>query len=324
MPLLLVCSSGGHLLDLVLLRAAFAGHRREWVTFDKADARTLLRGERVSFAHGPTNRSLKNLMRNGVAAIRTVRRIRPRVVVTTGAGVGVPFAWAARMRGATVIYVECTGRVDGLSLSARMIAPIAHALLVPWPEQAARHPRARYVGSNPLSMAGGDRLMRGPVPKVRQGVFVTVGTNEAPFDRMLRAVGTVHGHGPWTVQAGSSSVRRPGARSLAFMPFEAMLEEMSRARAIVAHAGVGSATLALASGLRPVLVPRRARYGEAVDDHQVAFARRLQEAGLAVVAESETEIAEALAGTHDRAPSCPGGAPLVKTLGRLLQETMPV
>ena len=52
------------------------------------------------FAHGPTNRSVKNLLRNLVVAWRVVAAARRRIVLTTGAGVAVPFAWMARIRGA--------------------------------------------------------------------------------------------------------------------------------------------------------------------------------------------------------------------------------
>ena len=68
-------------------------------------ARSLLVGERGIFAFGPTNRNVANLIRNLSLAWQAIRHHRPRVV-TTGAGVAVPFAWIARLRGARVIYVE--------------------------------------------------------------------------------------------------------------------------------------------------------------------------------------------------------------------------
>jgi hypothetical protein len=54
----------------------------------------------------------------------------------------------------------------------------------------------------------------------------------------------------------------------------------------VCHAGVGSALSALLVGKVPVLVPRRQKFGEHVDDHQVELAALLGDAGLAVVAEA--------------------------------------
>jgi beta-1,4-N-acetylglucosaminyltransferase len=145
--LLLVCSTGGHLLQLLALRDAWDGFPRLWVTFDKSDARSLLTGERVVYAYGPTNRNLPNLLRNVAFAWRIVRRVRPRVVLTTGAGVAVPFAWLARLHRADVVYVESLTRINGPSLSCRLIAPAADRVYVQWPELLRELPRARYAGS---------------------------------------------------------------------------------------------------------------------------------------------------------------------------------
>ena len=103
--LLLVCSSGGHLLQLTSLAPAWDGLSRVWVSFDKSDVHSLLAGEIVIHAHGPTNRNVPNLLRNIRLARTVVRRLRPKVLVTTGAGVAVPFAWLARLSGAKVVYV---------------------------------------------------------------------------------------------------------------------------------------------------------------------------------------------------------------------------
>jgi beta-1,4-N-acetylglucosaminyltransferase len=149
---LLVCSTGGHLLQLVALRDAWEGFSRVWVTFDKSDARSLLADERVTFARGPTNRNfgllaVRNLLRNGVLAFRLVRAVRPKVVLTTGAGVAVPFAWVGRLLGARVVYVESLTRIDRPSLSCRLIAPVATRVYAQWPELTRAVPRARYLGS---------------------------------------------------------------------------------------------------------------------------------------------------------------------------------
>jgi len=145
--LLLVCSSGGHLLQLVALENAWSAFSRVWVTFDKSDARSLLRDERVVYAQGPTNRSVKNLLRNIVVAWRTVRRVRPEVVLTTGAGIAVPFAWLGRLHGARVVYVESLTRITEPSLSYRLIRPAADRVYVQWPELAEKLPRAHYLGT---------------------------------------------------------------------------------------------------------------------------------------------------------------------------------
>jgi beta-1,4-N-acetylglucosaminyltransferase len=145
--ILLVASSGGHLLELLELANPYPRDHRHWVTFDKPDARSLLAGEAVTFAFGPTNRSLRNLLRNSALAIRLLRRLRPQAVLTTGAGVAVPFLYAGRIFGARAIYVESLARIDRLSLTGRIVYPVVTALFVQWPELAERYRRARYAGS---------------------------------------------------------------------------------------------------------------------------------------------------------------------------------
>ncbi len=150
--LLLVCSTGGHLLQLLALRGAWDGFSSVWVTFDKSDARSLLADERVVYAYGPTNRNfgllaVRNLMRNGLTAVRLLRAVRPKVVLTTGAGVAVPFAWLGRLLGARVVYVESLTRIERPSLSCRLIAPVASRIYAQWPELTATVPRARYLGN---------------------------------------------------------------------------------------------------------------------------------------------------------------------------------
>jgi beta-1,4-N-acetylglucosaminyltransferase len=118
-----------------------------WVTHRREDARTLLAAEEVVFAHGPTTRNIPSLLRNLLLAWRTVHRLKPRVVLTTGAGVAVPFAWIARLRGAKVVYVESLTRIYRPSLSCRLIAPVASRIYGQWPELSEAMPRARFVGS---------------------------------------------------------------------------------------------------------------------------------------------------------------------------------
>jgi beta-1,4-N-acetylglucosaminyltransferase len=144
-PLLLVCSSGGHLMQMLELRPAWDAFSRVWVTFDKSDARSLLRGERVVYAHGPTNRNLRNLVRNLALAYRVLRVSRPSALVTTGAGVAVPFAWIARLRRIPVLYIESFTRIEELSMSGRMIRPIAERLYVQWPDTGKTG--GRYAGT---------------------------------------------------------------------------------------------------------------------------------------------------------------------------------
>jgi beta-1,4-N-acetylglucosaminyltransferase len=146
-PLLIVCSTGGHLLQMQELRQAWEPFERLWVTFDKSDSRSLLRGERVVHAFSPTNRNIPNLLRNLRLAWRLLRVERPSAILTTGAGVAVPFAWVGRLLRIPTIYVESVTRIEGLSLSGRLIKPVAARLYAQWPELAESSSGVRFAGN---------------------------------------------------------------------------------------------------------------------------------------------------------------------------------
>jgi UDP-N-acetylglucosamine transferase subunit ALG13 len=187
-----------------------------------------------------------------------------------------------------VIYVECAGRIDGPSLSGRLIAPVADRIYAQWPELAATWSKARYAGNVLLSQETTSSAEPG------SGVLVTVGTNEAPFDRLVAAAARLTGESV-LVQHGPSTLRPHGVRCVDYLPFDAFDALVSSARVVVTHAGIGSVAAALAHGRRPVVVPRLRRMGEAVDDHQVSFARRLERAGLVTVVDDLDQLPEVVA-----------------------------
>lgn len=146
MKLLLVSSAGGHLAQLLLLEPFWSRHERTWVTLDKPDARARLQGERVVYAHGPTNRAARVAVRNIGVARRVIRQERPDVVISNGAGVAVPFFLAAAARGIPTVFFEVYDRIDRPSLTGRLLAPIATAVVAQWPDQLEAYPDARLLG----------------------------------------------------------------------------------------------------------------------------------------------------------------------------------
>ncbi len=80
------------------------------MSFRKTDAESMLAGERVEWAFHPTQRNLVNLARNTRLAWRTIRRERPDILVSTGAGVALPFFVIARLRRIKTVYVEAYER----------------------------------------------------------------------------------------------------------------------------------------------------------------------------------------------------------------------
>lgn len=147
MKICLVGSSGGHLTHLHMLEPFWKDKDRFWVTFDKEDARSLLREERVYSCYYPTNRNLKNLIRNTRVAWQVLRRERPDLIISSGAAVAVPFFWLGKLFGAKTIYIEVFDRIDKSTLTGRLVGPVTDRFVVQWPQMVSVYPKAIYLGS---------------------------------------------------------------------------------------------------------------------------------------------------------------------------------
>ncbi|BDZ31313.1 PssD/Cps14F family polysaccharide biosynthesis glycosyltransferase [Lactiplantibacillus sp. WILCCON 0030] len=146
MKVCLVGSSGGHLAHLYLLKQLWEDQERFWVTFNKEDAASILKDEKRYNCYFPTNRNLKNLIKNTWLAIRILRKERPDVIISTGAAVAVPFFYIGKLMGIKTIYLEVFDRIDQPTLTGRLVYPVSSLLIVQWEEMKKVYPKAIYLG----------------------------------------------------------------------------------------------------------------------------------------------------------------------------------
>jgi UDP-N-acetylglucosamine transferase subunit ALG13 len=132
-------------------------------------------------------------------------------------------------------------------------------------------------------------------------IFVTVGTHQQPFHRLMHALEALPADELF-VQYGHASPPPGVARAVAFQSFPEMLEAFAKADVVVTHAGVGSILCATNAGHIPVVVPRLKQYGEHVDDHQVHLIRELERDGRVRVVWEMDELAETVAAAPPRRP----------------------
>lgn len=129
-------------------------------------------------------------------------------------------------------------------------------------------------------------------------VFVSVGTDHHPFDRLVKWVddwleSLPPGAVDVFIQSGTSSTPR-SARSKAYVASEEMESLLREAAAVVCHGGPGTIQEARRAGFVPIVVPRESARGEHVDDHQVHFTKRAADAGEAHVVRTEQALRELL------------------------------
>lgn len=142
----MVCSSGGHLLLLHLLKDFWGGHDRFWVTFKKEDSVSLLQKERIYWAFFPTNRNIFNLLRNTFVALKVLFKEKPDIIISTGAGVAIPFFYLGKLLGKKLVFIEAYERIENPSLTGRLVYPITDAFILQWEEQKKHYPKGRVLG----------------------------------------------------------------------------------------------------------------------------------------------------------------------------------
>ncbi len=145
MKLLLVCSSGGHFKALQQLQPFWEKHPRKWVTFATPTTQSALQEEKVYYAYSPTNRNIPNLIRNLFLAWRVIRKNKSDLIISTGAGVAVPFLILGKLWGSKTVFVESITRIETLSLSAKLLLPFLSVLYVQWPQLQTRYPQAELI-----------------------------------------------------------------------------------------------------------------------------------------------------------------------------------
>ena len=147
MKVCLVGSSGGHLTHLYMLKPFLENKDRFWVTFDREDDRSLLKGEKVYSCYYPTNRNVKNLLKNTAVAWKVLRKERPDLIISSGAAVAVPFFYLGKLLGAKLIYIEVFDRIDKPTMTGKMVYPVTDQFVVEWEEMKKVYPKAINLGS---------------------------------------------------------------------------------------------------------------------------------------------------------------------------------
>lgn len=126
-------------------------------------------------------------------------------------------------------------------------------------------------------------------------IFLTIGT-QFPFNRLLKAVDDCFDDGLINeeifAQIGDSSYRPHNFKAVSSLEKHLFDKHIREASCIISHAGIGSITMALNYNKPLLVMPRRKRFKEHVNDHQVATARKFEEFGHILVAYQEEDLPE--------------------------------
>jgi UDP-N-acetylglucosamine:LPS N-acetylglucosamine transferase len=285
MSTVLVATAGGHLAQLFELapRLPFDTGHRVWVTSATPQSRSLLAGEDAVFVPEVRPRDVKAVLREVPRARRLLQRHRAETVVSTGAALALGYLLPAVSMGIPAHYVESSARVEGPSLTGRILERVPRVHLYRQYEHAARG-RWKYAGT---VFAGFSAIPRCDPPTIRRAVVV-LGTVDEAFRRLVERLVAILPPGAEVLwQTGTTPVDDLDIEPTPFLPDAELKAAMAAADVVVTHGGCGAVLDALAAGRSPVVVPRRLAHGECVDDHQRQLAEWVAARGLAVLADAD-------------------------------------
>jgi len=143
--ILAVASGGGHWVQMLRLTPALEAHETTFATVDRAAAADVAPARLLTFPDANRDTKLA-LVAMAVALAWIVVRVRPDVVITTGAAPGYVAVRLGKMLGARTMFIDSVANARELSLSARLAEAHADRLLTQWPAVASSS-KADYSGS---------------------------------------------------------------------------------------------------------------------------------------------------------------------------------
>lgn len=149
---LFISSTGGHLSELLQLKPLFGKYDYHIVT-EKTDSTISLKkeyGDRISYLiYGTKHHMFSYVWKTPVNIFRSLYlffRIRPNVVVTTGAHTAVWMCYIAKVFRKKVIYIETLANIKRKTLSGKLVYPICDKFIVQWESMKELYPKAIYGG----------------------------------------------------------------------------------------------------------------------------------------------------------------------------------
>lgn len=143
----LITSKGGHLYQLYQLKKWWSKYQHFWITDKGEDVNYLLKNEKIYYGFFPESRHLINAIKNFFFGLAILRKEKPDLLFSLGAGIAPPIFLAGKLLGCKLIFMEPYDFIAYPTLSGRLVAPILDKLLVQHKEQKEFFKKAEYWGS---------------------------------------------------------------------------------------------------------------------------------------------------------------------------------
>lgn len=135
-------------------------------------------------------------------------------------------------------------------------------------------------------------------------IFVTVGTHEQPFNRLVKAIDELKRDGIITedviIQTGFSTYEPKYCSWSKLIPYQQMIKNVENAHIVITHGGPASFIMPLQIGKTPIVVPRQHQFNEHVNNHQVEFARIVAERMGTIIVVEDIDMLGSIITNYDK------------------------
>jgi len=145
MKICLVASGGGHLKEISFIESFYKKYNHFFVTFKRPNSISLAKKEKVHFIVDPKRNPVK-LIKNIIQSFSILRKEKPEVIISTGAGVAVPICYLGKLLGSKIIFIESFCRTQDPSVSGKLIYPISDLFIYQWKKLKEFYPNGIYGG----------------------------------------------------------------------------------------------------------------------------------------------------------------------------------
>lgn len=140
-------------------------------------------------------------------------------------------------------------------------------------------------------------------------IFVTVGTHEQPFDRLVKTIDKMVENKIITekviIQKGYTNYEPIYCESYKLIGYDKMNEFIREARIVITHGGPSSFIAPITIGKVPIVMPRMQKYNEHINNHQLEFVRQVEKRMKnIIVVENEKELQDAIIHYDEKIKKC--------------------
>jgi len=296
--LALVCTQGGHFEQMTNLTEFINCYDHFWLTNRNKQTESQLKGERVYYIEMAHFTKPWTYLFQMAPVLKIFAKERPTHILSTGSGrtALIPFLLSRLLR-KKFIYIDTFSRVNGCSKFGTFLLKMGHVVYTQWEDNSNNN--TIFIGA---IFKQQESQNKNPGSNY---VFLTLGTRDEPFTRLLQGVEELVKKGTIKekviVQAGHTKYRSDHMEIFDFCAPEKIGELILNAKYVITQESAGIGTQCLKHRTKFIVMPRDYQYAElpTQSDMNEDLQYRLEELGYTKVVTDTDELEKAILSRED-------------------------